>query len=172
MSTAESTVGAQPGESAKQRVDRELVELLQEIRVALPGLELLFGFLLILPFTDRFEMITGLQRTVYLACFVTTAASAALMIAPTARHRIRFREVDKEVLLRESNRQVIAGAGQPGDRARDLPRGVRDGRLDLGCCAVGRDCELVRGLVVRVPVGQKPTRTLTDTLVTSRSSTS
>ena len=109
MSEAPQTVGAQPGESPKERVDRELRELLEEIRVALPGLELLFGFLLILPFTERFEIITGVQRDVYLACFVTTAAATALLMAPTARHRLGFREVDKELLLRDANRQVIAG---------------------------------------------------------------
>ncbi len=109
MSSVQTTVGKQPGESPKERVDRELRELLEEIRVALPGLELLFGFLLILPFSERFEVITELQRTVYLACFVTTAAATALLIAPTARHRLGFREVDKELLVRDANRQVIAG---------------------------------------------------------------
>ena len=105
----EDTVGAQPQESAKERVDRELGELLEETRVVLPGLELLFGFLLVLPFSERFGAIDASQRYVYLACLIATASALALLVAPSARHRLRFRKVDKEHLLFVANRLLIAG---------------------------------------------------------------
>jgi hypothetical protein len=96
-------------ENPKQRVDRELHELLEEIRVALPGVELLFGFLLILPFSERFELLGEPQRAIYLACLLATAAATALFISPTAQHRVGFRELNKERLLIRMNRRVIAG---------------------------------------------------------------
>jgi Family of unknown function (DUF6328) len=96
-------------ESPKQRVDRELHELLEEIRVALPGVELLFGFLLILPFSERFEVLGPVQRALYLVCLLATVAATALFIAPTAQHRIRFRTLNKERLLIRTNRRVVAG---------------------------------------------------------------
>jgi hypothetical protein len=104
-----ATVGAQPHESAKERVDRELGEMLNEIRVALPGVEVLFGFLLVLPFSERFELLDGAQRGVYLGTLLFTAIATALMIAPTAHHRLGFRTIDKERLLIRTNRQIIAG---------------------------------------------------------------
>jgi hypothetical protein len=105
--TGSETAGAQPGESPKERVDRELGELLEEIRVALPGIELLFGFLLVLPFSERFGALGDTQRTIYAACLLATAAATALLIAPTAHHRLGFRTLDKERLLIRTNRQVI-----------------------------------------------------------------
>jgi hypothetical protein len=105
----EDTIGAQPSEGKKERVDRELREFLEETRIILPGLELLFGFLLILPFNARFDDLVASQRYVYLACLVATAAAAALLVAPSARHRLNFRAVDKERLLFVANRCLIAG---------------------------------------------------------------
>jgi hypothetical protein len=99
------------GETAKERVDRELHELLEEIRVALPGVEVLFGFLLILPFSERFGELGGSQKYVYLASLLVTAVSTALLIAPTAHHRLGFRTINKEQLLFRTNRQVILGLG-------------------------------------------------------------
>jgi hypothetical protein len=104
-----TTRGAEHEESEKQRVNRELRELLEETRVVLPGLELLFGFLLILPFSDRFGEIGDLQRHVYLACLVVTAAASALVMSPSARHRLGFRRIDKEEMLLITNRYMIAG---------------------------------------------------------------
>lgn len=100
--------GAQPHESPKERVDRELREALEEIRVALPGVELLLGFLLVLPFSERFELLNAPQRSVYLVCFFFTAAAVALLVAPAAAHRLGFRRLDKLKLLREANHYVIA----------------------------------------------------------------
>jgi hypothetical protein len=96
-------------ETDKERVDRELRELLEETRVVLPGLELLFGFLLILPFNDRFAEIAPIQRHVYLICMIVTAAATALVMAPSARHRLGFRKIDKNRMLLIANRYLIAG---------------------------------------------------------------
>jgi hypothetical protein len=104
-----ANAGAESEESHKERVDRELHELLEEIRVALPGVELLFGFLLILPFSERFGALGGRERAVYLACLLVVAAATALFIAPTAQHRLGFRTVNKELMLIQANRQIICG---------------------------------------------------------------
>jgi len=101
------TSGQQPGESDKERVDRELTELLDEIRTILPGVEILFGFLILLPFEFGDEL-TGLERLLYLGAFLSVSAGLALLVAPSTYHRIRFREVDKERLLFLANREVIA----------------------------------------------------------------
>jgi len=97
------------GEGHKERVDRELLELLNELRVALPGVQVLFAFLLTVPFTQRFGRLTSFQQDVYFATFLLTAASSVLLIAPTAHHRLRFRSHDKERMLFAANRLAIAG---------------------------------------------------------------
>jgi predicted membrane channel-forming protein YqfA (hemolysin III family) len=96
-------------ESKDERLDRELIELLNELRVALPGVQVLFAFLLAVPFTQRFERLTSVQQDVFFAAFLCTAVSTALLIAPSSYHRLRWRERDKEHLLRTSNRLAIAG---------------------------------------------------------------
>jgi predicted membrane channel-forming protein YqfA (hemolysin III family) len=92
-----------------ERLDRELIELLNELRVALPGVQVLFAFLLAVPFTQRFERLTDVQEDVFFAVFLSTAIATALLIAPSAYHRLRWRERDKEQMLRTSNRLAIAG---------------------------------------------------------------
>ena len=96
-------------ETEKERVDRELIELLNELRVALPGVTVLFGFLLTLPFTGEFERITGADRTVYFVAVVLTVLSTAFLVAPSAHHRIRFRDRAKEQLLTSSSAYAIVG---------------------------------------------------------------
>jgi hypothetical protein len=99
-----------PGrEDRAAKLDRELIELLNELRVALPGVQVLFAFLLTVPFTDRFTKLTDLQRDVYFAGFLATAVASILLMAPTAYHRIRWREADKEHMLRLSNRLALGG---------------------------------------------------------------
>ena len=100
--------GPQPGESPKERVDRELTELLEEIRVVLPGVEILFGFLIILPFQFSDEL-TGFERLLYFGAFLSVSAGLALLVAATSYHRIRFRHMNKERFLLYSNRLVIGG---------------------------------------------------------------
>ena len=97
------------GENPKERVDRELIELLNELRVALPGVQVLFAFLLTMPLTDRFGDLTDAQRLIYFGTFTATTLASALLIAPTAYHRLRFREGHKEQMLYTANRLAIAG---------------------------------------------------------------
>jgi hypothetical protein len=96
-------------ESRKERIDRELIELLNELRVALPGIQVLFAFLLTVPFTQRFAQVTTTQRTTFYIAFCMTAISSVLLIAPTVIHRIEFRSGDKEKILQVSNRLTIVG---------------------------------------------------------------
>ena len=107
MSTAGDS--GSDGESRKERVDRELIELLNELRVALPGVQFLFAFLLIVPFQQRVSQTTDFQRGVYFVALAAAALATALLIAPAAQHRILFRQHDKEALLRRSNRSALAG---------------------------------------------------------------
>lgn len=97
------------GESRKQRVNRELIELLNEIRVGLPGVQFLFAFLLIVPFQQAASKITTFQRGLYVVTLVSAALSLTLLIAPAAQHRVLFRQHDKEALLRRSSRSAFAG---------------------------------------------------------------
>jgi len=96
-------------ESEKERLDRELIELLNELRVALPGVQVLFAFLLILPFTDKFETLTTFDRAIYFFALLLCAVASAFLIAPSAHHRLRFRQGVKEELLQLGNRMAISG---------------------------------------------------------------
>jgi hypothetical protein len=98
-------------ETEAERLDRNLAELLQELRVALPGVQVLFAFLLAVPFQKRFGEITSFQESIYFVILLATAISAALLIAPTAYHRVTFRLQRKAELVRLSNRLAIIGLG-------------------------------------------------------------
>jgi glucose-6-phosphate-specific signal transduction histidine kinase len=96
-------------ESAEERQNRELIELLNELRVALPGVQVLFAFLLAVPFANGFPKLNGTQRDVFFAAFIATALSTVLLIAPSSYHRLRWRQHDKERMLVVSNALTIAG---------------------------------------------------------------
>ena len=96
-------------EDEKERRDRQLIELLNELRVALPGVQVLFAFLLIVPFSQRFSGVTPLQRNAYFATLLCTAMSAILLIAPSSHLRVLWRQHAKEETLLTSNRLTIAG---------------------------------------------------------------
>jgi hypothetical protein len=96
-------------ESEEERLDRNLLELLNELRVALPGVQVLFAFLLTVPFTQRFTSLTQTQQKVYYATLLATAMSALLLIAPSAHHRINFRKQDKAYIVFLANRLTIVG---------------------------------------------------------------
>jgi hypothetical protein len=96
-------------ETEKERVDRELIEFLNELRVALPGVQVLFAFLLIVPFSTQWTKVTVVQRDVYFAAFLSAAAACALLIAPSAYHRMRWRDPHKEEMLVLANRLAICG---------------------------------------------------------------
>jgi Family of unknown function (DUF6328) len=97
-----------PSESKSERLDRELAELLQELRIILPGVQVLFAFLLTVPFSMRFADTNDLQRSVFFVALLATALSSIFAIAPTAQHRLRWRRFDKEHLLRSANRLTVA----------------------------------------------------------------
>lgn len=99
------------GEDRGEKLDRELIELLNGLRVVLPGVQVLFAFLLSVPFTQVFGDVTTDQRTAYFIAFMSTAAASILLIAPSSYHRLRWRQRDKEQLLRTSNSLAIAGIG-------------------------------------------------------------
>jgi hypothetical protein len=96
-------------EDRGERLDRELIELLNELRVALPGVQVLFGFLLTVPFTQGWQRVTETERRVFFVTFICTAIATALLIAPSAQHRILWRAHDKESLLKRANALALAG---------------------------------------------------------------
>jgi amino acid transporter len=96
-------------ETEKERIDREVIELLNEIRVTLPGVQVLFGFLLILPFQGAFHALSDVERAVYLLAVLATTAALTCLIAPASYHRLRFRARDKKRMLFISNRLAVAG---------------------------------------------------------------
>jgi cation transport ATPase len=95
-------------ERSKEVLDQEWSELVEEHRLAMPGVQVLFAFLLILPFQNRFSQLTTQQEYVYYAALLCATAAVVLLITPTAAHRIRWRQADKEALLRMSTRTAIA----------------------------------------------------------------
>jgi uncharacterized protein involved in cysteine biosynthesis len=101
-------------ETEEERVDRNLQEMLGELRVALPGVQVLFAFLLVVPFNQRFAQVTDFQKTVYFVTLLFTAASTVCLIAPSAHHRIEFRRQNKEAIVRTGNQIVVLGLGLLG----------------------------------------------------------
>lgn len=98
-------------ETEGERLDRNLDQLLGELRVALPGVQVLFAFLLVVPFNQRFADITSFQRTVYFVTLLTATAACACLIAPTAHHRVEFRQQDKERIVVAANKLAIVRLG-------------------------------------------------------------
>src|SRR3954467_12251397 len=96
-------------ETPLERCDRNLVELLQEVRVVQTGVQVLFAFLLTAPLAARFPQLSDFQRLTYFATLLAAGAAAILLIAPTAYHRILFRLGDKEHLVVVANRFTLAG---------------------------------------------------------------
>jgi hypothetical protein len=105
---------SRPGETEAERDDRNLIELLQELRVAGLGVQVLFGFLLSLPFTTRFVQLNHAQRELYVASLLLAAISTALLLAPVAYHRLVFRQHQKEQLVRDANVLAILGLAAVG----------------------------------------------------------
>jgi hypothetical protein len=100
---------ARPSETEAERDDRNLIELLQELRVGGLGVQVLFGFLLALPFTTRFVQLSHAQRALYVASLLLAATSTALLLAPVAYHRLVFRQHRKELLVNDANILAILG---------------------------------------------------------------
>jgi uncharacterized membrane protein len=103
-----------PGETETERNDRNLVDLLQELRVAGLGVQVLFGFMLSLPFTTRFAKLGPAQRDLYVASLLLAAISTALLVAPVAYHRLVFRQHQKERLVKDANVMALGGLAAVG----------------------------------------------------------
>jgi predicted membrane channel-forming protein YqfA (hemolysin III family) len=93
---------------SEEELDQEWSELVEEHRLAMPGVQVLFAFLLVLPFQSRFDRLTANQEYVYYTALLCATAAIVLLITPTAAHRIRWRQSDKEALLQMSTRAAIA----------------------------------------------------------------
>ncbi len=101
--------GGRSGESEEERADRNLSDLLQELRVALPGVQVLFAFLLTVPFTQRFNDLTDFEQKLYFGVLICVALATVMLVAPTAGHRILFRRQQKEFIVTTSNVLALIG---------------------------------------------------------------
>jgi hypothetical protein len=105
-----SDLGDDDTRSAEERKrDRQMIELLNELRVALPGVQILFAFLLTVPFTQRFPQLTTFQRDVFYITLCSATFSAACLIAPSAAHRLRFHQSERTWLIESANVMMIVG---------------------------------------------------------------
>lgn len=97
------------GESKGERLDRELNELLQGLRVVLPGVQVLLAFLLTAPFQQRFAQLPGSLRNAFFASIACATLATVLLIAPSTHHRLLWRARQKELLLRMGNQMALWG---------------------------------------------------------------
>ena len=143
--------GDRPDEDAKERIDRELIELLNELRVALPGVQVLFAFMLVVPFSQRLLESDAVERWIYFAAFIAAALGAALLIAPSSYHRLRFRQGDKERMLHTSNRLLLSGMAMVAVVDRAVGRSDQRGRIRHrgGARRRDRDRRVARVVLVR-----------------------
>ena len=109
MSDREQSRQGQGGEDQHERLNRQFTELLQEARTAILGVQVLFVFLLRVPFSQRFPSVSMLEEYVYYATLLCTLLSAALLMAPTPHHRILWREHQREKRIEWGNRLIMAG---------------------------------------------------------------
>lgn len=107
--STKSEQAEQRGESEEERLDRNLMELLQELRVASLGVQFLFAFLLVVPFQQGWADVTAFEQRVYFVDLLLTAAAGICLMAPVARHRIRFRDQDKRWIVESSHKYAIVG---------------------------------------------------------------
>jgi amino acid transporter len=98
-------------ETREERLDRNLTEMISELRVALPGVQVLFAFLLVVPFNQRFTATTPFQQLVYFVTLLLAAAATVFLIAPSVHHRMRFRRQDKEAIVLIGNGLAVTGLG-------------------------------------------------------------
>jgi O-antigen/teichoic acid export membrane protein len=93
----------------QERLNRQLLELLNELRVALPGVQVLFAFLLAVPFQNRFAKATSFERHLYLVTLLASATATACLIAPTGYHRLLFQRGDRPRIIEHGTRMLVAG---------------------------------------------------------------
>ncbi len=96
-------------ESEAQRLDRNFNEQLQEVRIVQAGVQILFAFLLTIPFQQRFSQLTGLQRTIYVATLLSVAVATLVFMTPVAMHRVLFREGLKDYVVRHTDHLIGTG---------------------------------------------------------------
>jgi cation transport ATPase len=106
---AEPAEEADRSDEEQERLNRQMTELLNELRVAMPGVQVLFAFLLAVPFQQRFQTVNAFQRDVYLLTLLAAATATAFLIAPSAYHRIAFQEHEKERIIQMGTRQFVCG---------------------------------------------------------------
>ena len=109
MPDAEPAEEADRSDEEQQRLNRQMTELLNELRVAMPGVQVLFAFLLAVPFQQRFETVNAFQRDVYLFTLLAAATATAFLVAPSAYHRIAFQAHEKERIIQMGTRQFVCG---------------------------------------------------------------
>ena len=109
MSDREPAEKPDRSEEEQERLNRQMTELLNELRVAMPGVQVLFGFLLAVPFQQRFQDVNGFQRDVYFVTLLASATATAFLIAPSAYHRIAFQTGDKPTIIRVGTVQFVCG---------------------------------------------------------------
>jgi cation transport ATPase len=106
---AEPAEEADRSDEEQQRLNRQMTELLNELRVAMPGVQVLFAFLLAVPFQQRFQTVNAFQRDVYLFTLLAAATATAFLVAPSAYHRIAFQAHEKERIIQMGTRQFVCG---------------------------------------------------------------
>lgn len=110
MTTAEHTKRREDrSEDEQERLNRQMAELLNEVRVAMPGVQVLFGFLLTVPFQQRFQQVTAFQEGVYLGTLIAAATATAFLIAPSAYHRVMFQQHRKPTIIHRGTVQFLVG---------------------------------------------------------------
>lgn len=150
MLNPQSENGETRHETQLERFDRNLEEMTGELRVIVTGVQVLFAFLLIVPFDTGFAQVGNFERTVYFITLILTALAAVCTIAPSAEHRFLFRHDDKQYLVFSSNWVVIRGPGVLGAGNVRLPAASHNQAVwwDGGRGDSGAKCDSVRGVVV------------------------
>ena len=148
-------------ESPAERANRELIELLNELRVATTGVQVLFAFLLTVPFTQRFEDLDATDRRVYYLAVMTTAAATLFLLAPAAHHRLRFRAGVKEPLLNVANAFALVGVVLVAIAITLVVYLITDMLYDATAAAVAAACLAGSFVIVWlvVPIAYRPNRT-------------
>jgi hypothetical protein len=123
-------------EDEQERLNRQMMELLNELRVAMPGVQVLFGFLLTVPFQQRFSEVDDFQRTVYFATLIAAAVATAFLIAPSAYHRVMFEQHDKPTIIRVGTVQMLVGLAALALAMNGAVLLVTDVLFDAGTVAV------------------------------------
>jgi hypothetical protein len=129
-------------ETEAERLDRQLIELLNEVRVAVPGVQVLFAFLLTVPFTQAWDDTTDLQRDVYFATLLLTAVATAFLLAPSAVHRLLFQRGDKKFIVTLASRVTVAGLAALALAVTGAVFLVSDVIFDITAAAIAAGCIL------------------------------